>query len=699
MLNPAAERGERDTVVRLLDAGADPNAWDEHGLTPLYLAARMGHAETVDVLLARGADPNARGKSGQTPLHGAAAQNQVEVARRLLAAGADVLALTLPIIAPEDREAQREQLRKKLDELRAQFPEELLGERDLLPDFSEATKGPTPFQLALLRNSGELVRLFLQAGADPNQPLLMGMLPLGLAASMNALQSVEALLEAGADPNAVDETGITALTTAVVNGRTELVMLLLAKGADPNAGEIGPLVMALQRGDVALTELLLKAGGRPQEAGLHYMAAGNPELLALLNHYAKTGWHEAVARGDREAVVAALDAGAELDARGKNEATGLFLAVQKKQTELAQLLLERGADPNLANDSRMTPLHQAALAGLTELVLALIEKGASLDPIATYGWTPGWLALQNGHDETFRALAEHGAEYGLVEAAALGENESVLAALEQGADVSLANLSGRTLLHAAARRGNVALLQALIARGADLELVGEHLDSPLMHAVHSGKTEAVALLLDAGAKVNAQVGRFGFTALTTAIQWGSLPMVELLIARGADVNQRQLVLERTPLHSAASPFGELVEILEALLKAGADPNAQDGSGETALGHLLSSSALAASSPELAGQFGQPPVEMVRSLLTYGADPNLSPRMALAGKPPIVIAKENGWEEIVALLLAHGAEDQEPESPPEPPDFAAGAAAFQKLLDEKRSSTPKPYYHPDGSWAR
>ncbi len=50
-----------------LAAGADPNAWDKEGVTPLHLAARFGHAEAINALLDGGSDPGARDKHDRIP--------------------------------------------------------------------------------------------------------------------------------------------------------------------------------------------------------------------------------------------------------------------------------------------------------------------------------------------------------------------------------------------------------------------------------------------------------------------------------------------------------------------------------------------------------------------------------------------------------------------------------------------------------
>lgn len=87
--------GHTKAVKTLLERGADVNARDENGWTPLVEAAFGGHADTVQLLLEQGADVNVRDRAGWTPLMEAASKGHAEAVTILLAHGADVNAETL----------------------------------------------------------------------------------------------------------------------------------------------------------------------------------------------------------------------------------------------------------------------------------------------------------------------------------------------------------------------------------------------------------------------------------------------------------------------------------------------------------------------------------------------------------------------------------------------------------------------------
>lgn len=131
-LQAAIEELEHGGSVRALELllahGADVNGWDEgHDSTPLLMALFRDQGPAAELLLARGADPNVRGAEGDSPLRWCAAEDDVGMAKRLLAHGA------------------------------AKTIDEVGGEH-----------GMTALGLACRNLSLPMVRLLLEAGADPD---------------------------------------------------------------------------------------------------------------------------------------------------------------------------------------------------------------------------------------------------------------------------------------------------------------------------------------------------------------------------------------------------------------------------------------------------------------------------------------------------------------------------------------------------
>jgi len=92
-LHNAAEAGHKDMAGLFLANGADVNAGDKYSSTPLHVAAREGHKDVAELLLAKGADVNARDSYGNTPLHDASYRGHTSMVELLLANGVDVNAM------------------------------------------------------------------------------------------------------------------------------------------------------------------------------------------------------------------------------------------------------------------------------------------------------------------------------------------------------------------------------------------------------------------------------------------------------------------------------------------------------------------------------------------------------------------------------------------------------------------------------
>ncbi|NZA26166.1 ankyrin repeat domain-containing protein [Luteimonas sp. SJ-92] len=157
-------------------------------------------------------------------------------------------------------------------------------------------------------------------------------------------------------------------------------------------------------------------------------------------------------------------------------------------------------------------------------------------------------------------------------------------------------------LAAAVAAGDAAAVRALAQAGAPLDAQGDKQVTLLQWALLNKSPRGMEALLDAGADP-AQPGIDGDTVIHLAAMANDAQYLELLLARGADPGARNAVTQATPLASALR--GKREAQLQALLDAGADPNAADRGGNTPL--------------HQAAKYNDP-VNALK-LLEAGADPN------------------------------------------------------------------------------
>jgi ankyrin repeat protein len=233
---------------------------------------------------------------------------------------------------------------------------------------------------------------------------------------------------------------------------------------------------------------------------------------------------------------------------------------------------------------------------------------------------------------------------------AIGTPEEIAAALKDGADANAKDADGRPALLCAARFNNdpeAAIV--LIKSGADVNGADAQGETALMYAVaRFSDLELVSLLLDRGAGVEVYDSD-GWTPLMYAAEFGSSPKdISALLERGADVNARVTGGSRkgsTPLMNAVRNTRNLKPemMVSVLLAGGADANAQDGEGKTAL-------IWAAANPQ-AQSF-----ESVTLLLNAGADAGTRDN---GGKTALDYAEETS-PKIVDLLRSNGAKNNVPD---------------------------------------
>jgi len=301
--------------------------------------------------------------------------------------------------------------------------------------------------------------------------------------------------------------------------------------------------------------------------------AQSPELLRV-----------AVITGDLAAVKRIVEKHPDwIESKGPGGFTPLYLAVLNRRPDIAALLLQEGANPNSRNDNGAPPLMAACGLGSLSLAKLLVRYGADVNAQTSggaIGRTPLYAAAVEGHEHIVSFLQGKGARVDPFAAVALGNTKELSSMLDSDPVlVSATDARGTTLLHTAAWACQEEAARLLIQRGADVTCRTEHeLLTPLHFAALSGCVAVAEALLEAGADVNAQ-DWLGQTALHFACEKDHSEMAKALVRAGANVN----AIDReglTPLHVAC--INGDIGLVQLLVDAGADINMYSPQEGTAL---------------------------------------------------------------------------------------------------------------------
>ena len=443
-------------------------------------------------------------------------------------------------------------------------------------------------------------------------------------------------------------------------------------------------------------------------------------LLVAVSATAQTDLRlvEATRNGDQHAVRALLEEPVGVNARQPDGATALHWAVYLNDLGTAELLLATGAVADVSNELGVTPLYLACENGNAAVVRALLAAGATPHAALPSGETALMTAARAGSVGAVRALLDRGADVqareeteeqtALMWAASQRHAGVVEALLNAGADVHarsrvrpvvtahsartridgavvVVEEGGYTPLLFAARSGDVASAELLLAAGADPNDTAPAGTSALVVATHSGHGVLAGLLLDAGADPNA--AEAGYTALHAAILRGDAALVQTLLAHGADPNMRLLRGTRYARQgklfaldmawTGARPFFLAAkfgrgDIMRRLAESGADPHAGlDGgvtplmaaagmltggfgrAGKDRLGREMDSAEMEVAltqDPDRRSVMGSG-IEAVKVAIELGADVNAA---SATGDTALHMAAFHGFKSVVRYLVSRGA---------------------------------------------
>ncbi len=343
----------------LLESGADPNAADDLGWTPLMLAAGRQDAWTVVRLLAAGASATQKNSDGKDAKD---------------AAAAGVSGASSGMIDNWDPGWVGKLIDRALD---------LDSRGDTVSPADRIDGMPILFAAAELGRAA-LITALIAAGADPNEKGPNSETPLMRAAQWGHVAAVQALLAAGSDVNARSEGGETPLMWA---GSGPAAEALLAAGADPSARDTAgrtALIGAATRRTVPRVPMTHVPGTRAvgDLAGLVRVLLAAGSDVNARDDDGRTALASAIARDHRfgdagEAIPALIAHGADIDLADVAGMTPLMHAASHCDADEMSLLVAAGADVNARDAEGRTALRHASHCGSQKPGEILTGAGAT----------------------------------------------------------------------------------------------------------------------------------------------------------------------------------------------------------------------------------------------------------------------------------------------------------------------------------
>jgi len=584
----ACQKGHINVVGYLLDNGALVNL----GAKPLIAAVRNDHYECVKLLLRHHATVHCTNRKRESPIAVAIQKRNYSIIFLLLRYGAVPPAslgdhdISLQLL----KHAQVEHV-ETIQKLVDQKVIQMTSMDVFLAAFGFAFKcGSVELAESMLSNHNystidHLDPNAVYYGAKYNWPEILsnlfekgqtdGQTPLCAACETGHETVVTLLLNNGADPNVVDKTYSSPLYLVCERGETKIAKLLLSHGANPNmeATDKYPIHAACSGQHYDLLKLLLE----------------HKTDVAVRDKRGKTALHYAVGSGYHHSANACL-----------------------------QLLLDGGADVNVMSKDGETPFSVACSKGLTSAVAQMLEHGAKVDGIS--GKKPPLISacrdknvslvqllLSNGANPDIKEASEHQYRSALPLhiAAADDSSEIVNLLLKHGSNVDITDAHGNTALHyfikhyqpratttqySDAIKGTIdakSVLDILLENGADVNILNNYYgETPLYMAVSRGLHDVVSKMLEKYGG-NPNTSSQGETSLVTACEQRNVKLVDVLLKNGADPNQASVThwyphsKYSLPLFVAVKK-GNSDKIITLLIKAGANVNAIDQEGKTAL---------------------------------------------------------------------------------------------------------------------
>ncbi|XP_048242583.1 serine/threonine-protein phosphatase 6 regulatory ankyrin repeat subunit A-like [Haliotis rufescens] len=481
LLLVAAEYGSSDTLVCLLQEGADINTSDKYMQNVFHLVCKSGMEKSLKVLLNL--------KPGNNVI------NSIDVNGR-----------TPVMVAAHTGSEECLQLLSKVSQM------------DVIDKYRNEI-----IHLACQGGNTAIVQHLLSP-SNINSRGSHGFTP-AMVAAFKGHQSVFDLLEANqADLTLVDTSDDSLLHLACQGGNTAIVQHLLSPSNINSIGRHGltPAMKAAVCGHESVFDLLVS-----NQADLTLVDTSGDSLLLL------------ACQGGNTAIVQHVLSPSNINNRGELRRTPLMKAAVYGNQSVFDLLVANQADLTLVDTFGDSLLHLACQGGNTAIVQHLLSP--NINSIGRHGWTPAMFAAVCAHQSVFDLLVSNQADLTLVDTfgdsllhlACQGGNTAIVQHLLSPSNINSRGRHGWTPAMFAAVSGHQNVFGLLVANQADLTLVDTSGDSLLHLACQGGNTAIVQHLLSPS-NINSR-GRHGLTPAMKAAMHGHESVFDLLVSNQADL--------------------------------------------------------------------------------------------------------------------------------------------------------------------
>lgn len=407
------------------------------------------------------------------------------------------------------------------------------------------------------RKKFEIAKLFIKKGANVNYAIqsgnLKGTTPLITCAMFGSLDLTKLLVEKGADLNAADDKGDTPIIAALGCKYPEIARYLIEKGADVNKkNKVGwtPVLGAIFSDSLGIAEFIIpKSKSVINERDIHKQS---PLVLAIGNNRL-------------DLVKLLIQNGADVNGLGYSDKTLLRIccANAKLNFEILKAIVDARADLNRMSSDSILPIYQALISKRCDFVDYLFKKGANVNNKYLFrgavldtccGFLKKMLPQYKGNikdiDETGFAPIHY--------AISAGTKETIDALISKGANINLKTSNGQTaLMLAVSSKRSSYLVPLLIKKGAKINDTTNDGFNLAHYAAQSDNIEIMKMIFDKKIDINKKSAK-GVQPIITAIDKKSFKVATFLLEKGCSLDNPKLMD-----YACARGANEIIKVLNS----------------------------------------------------------------------------------------------------------------------------------------